>query len=60
MIVFVVERHVAENGTGYEVGGRVILDRKTLAISQSKSCRQWSTPVFAATAHLGRNPASIN
>src|SRR5262249_24344631 len=29
-IVFAVEGHAAENGTGYEVGGRVVLDRKTL------------------------------
>ncbi|AYG61883.1 hypothetical protein QD460_19335 [Rhizobium jaguaris] len=30
-IVFAVEGHAAENGTGYEVNGRIVLDRKTLA-----------------------------
>jgi hypothetical protein len=30
-IIFTVAGHAAENGTGYQVDGRVVLDRKTLA-----------------------------
>ncbi len=30
-IVFTVSGHAAENGTGYEIDGRIVLDRKTLA-----------------------------
>ncbi|MDE1991700.1 MAG: hypothetical protein KGI75_04325 [Rhizobiaceae bacterium] len=30
-VVFAVEGHAAESGTGYEVAGRIVLDRKTLA-----------------------------